>query len=86
MLYVVATDRRGRVQPLYPCAGGIDQAIGYIASALTHPEEDWASSCDLVWEHWGEAVEEADARGGAACEYFAISRSSYSFRYGLTEL
>lgn len=85
VLHVIGTDQWGRVREVYRCPNGIDQAVGYIAGCITHPEEDTAAAIDVVAEAWEDAVRDyaADTTHGSPYAYFSIDRRGYPLRYGL---
>jgi hypothetical protein len=56
MLYLIGTDRLGRVVEAIPCPKGLNQAIYCAAFALTRPGEDAAVTADVLADVWFSAV------------------------------
>lgn len=88
MLYVIESDDQGRVVRAHPCHNGIDQALPWIATALSDPEEDVYAVEDAVRETWAQAVRDGEPSSdgiepGGAQRLFSMSRRGFPYRYGL---
>jgi hypothetical protein len=81
MLYVIVTDDAGAVQAMHACDDGIDEAIRFIAGAITHAEEDSAVAEEIVADTWRDAVHYGEPSG--AHQRFAMRRRGHPYAYGL---
>lgn len=61
LLLIVSDERTHETLEVLPC-DGIDRALEEIAGRITHPEEDWSISIEVLSTTWNKHVENGGDR------------------------